>query len=265
MRSTLRRLLAVRRRYAPFIFLLPTVLIVLAFQIAPVLFAFIISVMRWDAVEGMAAAQFTGLDNYVWVFLEDEWFGASLGSTLWTLVVSGALIHLTAIPMAFFIQTRLRRYRNTLLTVYFLPFLVSAIILQFSFSILFGNSPEAPVNALLLAIGNFQLLGIKPFALERLEWSGKMPFEILRVNITSDGFVVAFTKPVEQVTGAATDSYSRRMVRCRFFTRCRFSSRQVFRFSSSSCGSLSSAGRSTSAELTVSRRPPWVMPVTRAR
>lgn len=112
MRSTLRRLLAARRRYAPFIFLLPTVLIVLAFQIAPVLFAFIISVMRWDAVEGMAAAQFTGLDNYVWVFLEDEWFGATLGSTLWTLVVSGALIHLTAIPMAFFIQTRLRRYRK---------------------------------------------------------------------------------------------------------------------------------------------------------
>lgn len=178
MLAALRRALTVRRRFAPFVFLLPTVLIVLAFQIAPVLFAFIISVMRWDAVEGMAAAQFAGLDNYVWVFFEDDWFGASLGSTLWTLVVSGALIHLTAIPMAFFLQTRLRRYRNTLLTVYFLPFIVSAVILQFSFSILFGNSPEAPVNALLLAIGNFQILGIKPFALffptEPIAWAFPM-------------------------------------------------------------------------------------------
>ena len=49
--------------------------------------------------------------------------------------------------------------------------------------------------------------GIKPFALERLEWSGKTPFEINRITITPDGFHVTFTKPVDQVTGRSTDSY----------------------------------------------------------
>lgn len=177
MRHTLFRLaalFALRPRFAPFVFLLPTVLVVFAFQIAPVVFAFVISVMRWDAIEGMGAAHFVWLENYVWVFLDDAWFGASLGSTLWSLVVSGTLIHLTAIPFAFFIQTRLLRHRNTLLTIYFLPFLVSAIILQFVFSNFFGNSPDAPVNALLLAFGNFEILGIKPFALffptRPIEW-----------------------------------------------------------------------------------------------
>ena len=49
--------------------------------------------------------------------------------------------------------------------------------------------------------------GIKPFALERLEWSGKMPFEINRITIEPDGFKVTLTKPVDQVTGGSTDSY----------------------------------------------------------
>ena len=50
--------------------------------------------------------------------------------------------------------------------------------------------------------------GIKPFALERLEWSGKMPFEINRITIEPDGFQVTFTKPVEAVTGSAPSSYA---------------------------------------------------------
>jgi hypothetical protein len=50
--------------------------------------------------------------------------------------------------------------------------------------------------------------GIKPFALERVEWSGKMPFEINRITIEPDGFKVTFTKPVDQVTGSSTDSYA---------------------------------------------------------
>ena len=49
--------------------------------------------------------------------------------------------------------------------------------------------------------------GIKPFALERLDWTGKMPFEIKRINITPDGFKVTFTKPVEAKTGNDPKNY----------------------------------------------------------
>ncbi len=49
--------------------------------------------------------------------------------------------------------------------------------------------------------------GIKPFALERVEWSGKMPFEINRVTITPSGFHMTFTKPVEIYSGNAKSSY----------------------------------------------------------
>ncbi|MBB4077868.1 azurin/glucose/arabinose dehydrogenase [Lewinella aquimaris] len=38
--------------------------------------------------------------------------------------------------------------------------------------------------------------GGKEFALERLKWTGKTPFEMYAVRATSDGFEVEFTKPV---------------------------------------------------------------------
>ncbi|MCH2100962.1 MAG: ThuA domain-containing protein [Planctomycetes bacterium] len=49
--------------------------------------------------------------------------------------------------------------------------------------------------------------GVRPFALERLEWTGKMPFEVERVSITPKGFRIEFTKPVDRVTGTRKDSY----------------------------------------------------------
>lgn len=39
--------------------------------------------------------------------------------------------------------------------------------------------------------------GLEPFALERLEWTGVMPFEIERITINPDGFDVRFTLPLD--------------------------------------------------------------------
>jgi hypothetical protein len=49
--------------------------------------------------------------------------------------------------------------------------------------------------------------GLKPYALERVEWTGRMPFEIERVTITPDGFRVKFTKPVAEAEGSKAASY----------------------------------------------------------
>ncbi len=50
--------------------------------------------------------------------------------------------------------------------------------------------------------------GIKSFALERLQWSGKMPFEINRITIEPDGFKVTFTKPVDPITANSPTAWS---------------------------------------------------------
>lgn len=49
--------------------------------------------------------------------------------------------------------------------------------------------------------------GLKPYALERLEWSGKMPFEIKEITITKNGFHIDFTKPVDPETANAPENY----------------------------------------------------------
>jgi glucose/arabinose dehydrogenase len=49
--------------------------------------------------------------------------------------------------------------------------------------------------------------GPKPFALERLDWSGKVPFEILEMRAKSDGFELEFTQPVDAATAGSTASY----------------------------------------------------------
>jgi hypothetical protein len=49
--------------------------------------------------------------------------------------------------------------------------------------------------------------GLKPYSLQRLDWSGVMPFEIQRITITSNGFRVEFTKPVAVEQGADPKSY----------------------------------------------------------
>jgi hypothetical protein len=49
--------------------------------------------------------------------------------------------------------------------------------------------------------------GPKPFALERLDWNGKMPFEIKRITIEPDGFKIAFTKPVAAIAGRDPNAY----------------------------------------------------------
>jgi hypothetical protein len=45
--------------------------------------------------------------------------------------------------------------------------------------------------------------GNKQFVLERLEWTGRTPFEIERITVQRDGFVVTFTKPVDLATVSA--------------------------------------------------------------
>lgn len=42
--------------------------------------------------------------------------------------------------------------------------------------------------------------GAAPFALQRLVWSGKMPFEMQKISARSDGFEVFFTKEVDSVS-----------------------------------------------------------------
>lgn len=50
--------------------------------------------------------------------------------------------------------------------------------------------------------------GPRQYAIQRLDWTGKTPFEIKRINALKDGFLVTFTKPVDPAIAAVPDAYS---------------------------------------------------------
>ncbi len=49
--------------------------------------------------------------------------------------------------------------------------------------------------------------GPKPYALQRIDWTGKTPFEIKEITARHDGFGITFTQPVDLRTGADPNSY----------------------------------------------------------
>ena len=49
--------------------------------------------------------------------------------------------------------------------------------------------------------------GPQPYALERVVWTGKTPFEVLRMEARPDGFLLTFTEPVDPATVSDKASY----------------------------------------------------------
>jgi hypothetical protein len=50
--------------------------------------------------------------------------------------------------------------------------------------------------------------GSAPGALDRVVWSGKVPFEVLEMRAKPDGFELVFTKPADPATAANPASYA---------------------------------------------------------
>src|SRR5690606_10054746 len=51
-------------------------------------------------------------------------------------------------------------------------------------------------------------LGTKPYGLQRLVWTGKVPFEIHEMRARPDGFELTFTRPVDPAIARDPASYS---------------------------------------------------------
>jgi multiple sugar transport system permease protein len=80
-----------------------------------------------------------GLDNFRYALFADDWMQRALVNTVWIALVSGVPQHLVALPLAWFIHTRLRRWRNVVVGVYFVPFITSTVALSLVFGALFSR------------------------------------------------------------------------------------------------------------------------------
>ncbi|MCA9267441.1 MAG: hypothetical protein KDA41_03175, partial [Planctomycetales bacterium] len=73
------------------------------------------------------------------------------------------------------------------------------------FRMCFGGDGQMYVG---LTNRGWSSVGQASYGLQRLTWTGKTPFEILRMHACPDGFELVFTQPVDAVAAAAIDAYS---------------------------------------------------------
>lgn len=118
-----------RKLYWPFV--VPALLLYLAFMIAPSIAALWISFHRWDGITEM---QWRGLDNYT-ALLSDSTFRTALVNTLIILVVAGGAIFVISFGLTMVVREM--RGRTFVRSVLFFPHIVSAIVLSIVWGFLF--------------------------------------------------------------------------------------------------------------------------------
>lgn len=150
-------------RWAPYVFISPFFVLFAVFGVFPLLFSLYLAFQSWEPTSGVGAMQFVGLDNFVFA-LGDQWFWKSLKNTLWLAVCTGVPQHLVAIPLAVFIHTSFKKFRDGMVGAYFLPYITSTVAIAIMFSSLFSRD-YGLVNS---ALG---LIGVAPIDwLNRAEW-----------------------------------------------------------------------------------------------
>lgn len=145
------------RAAAPYLFVAPFFILFLVFGLFPLGFSLVLSFHQWEPSAGIQAMRWVGLENYQFA-LTDPWFHTSLWNTLWFAIVAGVPQHVVAVPLAFFIHTRLKRARNWVVGAYFVPYITSSVAIALIFGTLFSKD-YGVINAVLGELTRIPFLG----------------------------------------------------------------------------------------------------------
>lgn len=138
------RTTGLRRRSAPYLFVLPFVAVFLVFSVYPLIFTARLSFTNW---RGTGAAQWAGWDNYTYLLTSSAFWG-SLGNSgvLWLLIVPIQLV--VAIVVAVLLSSATLKLRGLYRVGFIVPFVTPLVAVAQIWVVLFDQEYGA-VNALL--------------------------------------------------------------------------------------------------------------------
>jgi multiple sugar transport system permease protein len=121
-------------KISPYLYLLPALVLLIAFRFIPIVMSFIISFFEWT-LHGTGA--FIGLLNYEKLFKDPE-FWQSMLNTLWLVVfvVPASLIFSLVFAV---LLNQIKRLRGLFRTIYFLPFVTSMVAVSIVWKIIFNE------------------------------------------------------------------------------------------------------------------------------
>lgn len=138
----------IQYRTAPYLFMLPFVILFFVFTLYPFLFSIYVSLTDWN---GSQYKTFIGLDNYVQLIKNNEFWEAVWNSSIIFILYVPAMI-LIALLLAVCLNQPWLKWKGYFRTVFFIPNITSVVAISFVFVLLF-NTREGLINNILLSIG----------------------------------------------------------------------------------------------------------------
>ncbi len=150
----------------------PAFVLYTVFLILPMLTSLYFSLLKWD---GITAARFVGMKNFVDLFVNDRYFKKVLLNTIKSMA-AGVCIQLPLALILAYLVYRTTRGFHFFQSVYFVPVVISATVIGLMFS-LFFNPSFGPVNAF------FQAVGLERFIKNWLTDPGVVLFSVIMPGI----------------------------------------------------------------------------------
>lgn len=131
-----------------FVMLAPFLILFIIFTILPIISSIVLSFTSYDM---LSAPEFTGIDNYRRMFLDDDVFPIVLKNTLVFAILSGPAGFLLSFLLAWFVNEFNPKVRTLLSFMFYAPSLVGNA--YFIWKVAFSGDSYGYINSLLLSIG----------------------------------------------------------------------------------------------------------------
>lgn len=128
--------------------LMPFLVLFAVFTILPVLASMVLSFFDYDVMVG---AKWAGIDNYIYMFFEDDVFKTALKNTLIFAVITGPISFFLAFLLAWFINEFNSVTRSILSFLFYSPALMGNA--YFIWQVLFSGDSYGYINSLLISMG----------------------------------------------------------------------------------------------------------------
>jgi multiple sugar transport system permease protein len=147
-RRTLRRWQHLRKALVAYAFIAPWIIGFIIFTGGPIIASFGLSFFKWNII---TTPRYIGLDNYIKMFAEDEWFRISVGVTAKYLLLYVPLSQVLALLLAVLLNQKVRLL-GFWRTTFYLPAVVSGVAGSVLWRWMYHNELGI-INNALLAVG----------------------------------------------------------------------------------------------------------------
>ncbi len=134
-------------KLSPYLYILPALIILVAFRLIPIVMSFIISFYDWS-IQG--TGRFIGLENYA-TLLKDPVFWQSMLNTFWLVIIQVPATIVFSLLFAVLLN-RIKLFKSFFRIIYFMPYVTSLVAVSIVWKLIF-NEQTGLANTFLGYVG----------------------------------------------------------------------------------------------------------------